>query len=46
VAQQNHLENGLDIESAVVFEYATSSHDASEGLRAFAERRPGRYLGQ
>jgi enoyl-CoA hydratase/carnithine racemase len=46
VAQQNHLEDGLKIEGSTVFEYATSSYDATEGLKAFAERRPPHYLGR
>lgn len=46
VAQQNHLDDGLKIESSTVFEYATSSPDAAEGLKAFAERRAPRYLGR
>jgi enoyl-CoA hydratase len=45
-AQRSLLADGLLIEGRTVFEYATGSHDATEGLQAFAERRPAHYLGR
>jgi enoyl-CoA hydratase len=46
VAQQTSLAEGLRSEREIVHAYATTSHDATEGLLAFAERRPGHYLGR
>jgi enoyl-CoA hydratase len=45
-ALRTDLDEGLRIETSEVFEYATSSYDAMEGLNAFAERRPPRYKGR
>jgi enoyl-CoA hydratase/carnithine racemase len=45
-AQRTGLTEGLAQEHDTVFDYATSSHDATEGLLAFAERRPAKYLGR
>jgi enoyl-CoA hydratase/carnithine racemase len=46
LAQQTSLDEGLLQEQQIVYGYATTSHDAMEGLRAFADRRPARYLGR
>ena len=40
------LDDGLRIETDEVFNYATSSYDAIEGLNAFAERRVPKYKGR
>lgn len=40
------LDTGLQIETREVFRYATASFDATEGLNAFADRRPPNYLGR
>jgi enoyl-CoA hydratase/carnithine racemase/succinate dehydrogenase/fumarate reductase flavoprotein subunit len=45
-AQDSPLREGLTAEQRLVLEYATTSHDATEGLEAFLERRPPRYLGR
>jgi enoyl-CoA hydratase/carnithine racemase len=46
IAQNTTLAEGLRQETEVVHEYATTSYDATEGLMAFAERRPPRYEGR
>lgn len=45
LAQDGSLDQGLDAEIDVVKRYTTSSHDAMEGLMAFAERRSPTYRG-
>jgi len=45
-AQESSMREGLTAEQRLVLEYATASHDATEGLRAFLERREPRYLGR
>ena len=45
-AQDSPLREGLAAEQRLVLEYATQSHDATEGLQAFLERRQPRYLGR
>lgn len=45
IAENSHLGNGIAQETELVNEYATQSHDALEGLDAFAERRVANYLG-
>jgi len=46
VAMNAPLDRGLEEERTVVAEYATRSHDAREGLEAFAERRSPRFEGR
>lgn len=45
LAQRTTLDDGLAQESGLVHEYATASHDAREGITAFAERRDPLYTG-
>lgn len=39
------LDEGLEIEEATAVSYATGTHDAIEGITAFAERRPALFTG-
>lgn len=45
IAQHRPLTDGLDAERELVIGYATTSHDAREGLEAFADRRTPRWTG-
>jgi enoyl-CoA hydratase len=45
IADSETLPDRLEQERRVVHDYATSSFDATEGLMAFAEKRPARYRG-
>jgi len=45
IAQNHSLDDSLALEASLVHTYATESFDATEGLNAFAERRPAQYRG-
>jgi enoyl-CoA hydratase len=45
LAESSSMQDRLNAERALVQEYATTSFDATEGLSAFAERRPPNYRG-
>jgi enoyl-CoA hydratase len=46
IAEAHDLETGLALEHDLVVEYATTSHDAIEGLHSFLERRPPEWKGR
>jgi len=46
ISQDNHRDDGIAAEIDLVAEYATTSHDAVEGLRAFLDRRPPQWEGR
>jgi enoyl-CoA hydratase len=46
VAESHELDEGIAIERDVVVEYATTSHDAMEGLHSFLERRDPEWKGR
>jgi enoyl-CoA hydratase len=45
LAEQASMDARLAAERSLVHDYATTSFDATEGLAAFAERRPPKYRG-
>jgi enoyl-CoA hydratase len=46
LSQDEHRRDGLRAEIDVVVDYATTSHDAVEGLHSFLERRPPEWRGE
>ena len=46
IAGTHELGDGIALEHEVVVEYATTSHDATEGLHSFLERRPPEWKGR
>jgi enoyl-CoA hydratase len=46
ISQDEHRDDGIAAEVDLVAEYATTSHDAVEGLRAFLDRRPPQWEGR
>lgn len=46
VAETHELDTGIAIERDVVVDYATTSHDAMEGLHSFLERRDPEWKGR
>ena len=46
IAESHDLDTGLALEHDMVVEYATTSHDAMEGLHSFLERRPPEWKGR
>lgn len=45
ISQTAHRDDGIAAEIELVAKYATTTHDAVEGLRAFLERRPSKWTG-